>query len=94
LSPGRKQHCPIHRWVQRKGKVLREEEDKKWQATFEYGEAFEDEGESREIVVTELDATMIHSQEGKGKNIAVKLGVMYSGKELESETAQKQALPA
>ena len=83
-------HYPIHRWVQRKGKVLREEEDQKWQATFEYGEAFEGEGESKEIVVTELDATMIHSQEGKGKNIAMKLGVMYSGKELESETARNK----
>jgi hypothetical protein len=83
-------HYPIHRWVQRKGKVLREEEDQKWQATFEYGEAFEGEGEAKEIVVTELDATMIHSQEGKGKNIAVKLGVMYSGKELESKTAKNK----
>lgn len=83
-------HYPIHRWVQRKGKVLREEEDQKWQATFECGEAFEGEGEPREIVVTELDATMIHSQEGKGKNIAVKLGVMYSGKELESKTAKNK----
>ena len=75
--------------MQRKGKVLREEEDKKWQATFEYGEAFEDEGESKEIVVTELDATMVHSQEGKGKNIAVKLGVMYSGKELGKRNCAK-----
>jgi len=83
-------HYPIHRWVQKKGKVLREEEDRKWQATFEYGEAFGGEGEPKEIVVTELDATMIHSQEGKGKNIAVKLGVMYSGKELESETAKNK----
>ena len=42
----------------------------------------------KEIVVTEMDATMIHSQEGKGKNMAVKLGIMYSGKELESETVK------
>ncbi len=34
------------------------------------------------------DATMVHSQEEKGKDIVVKLGVMYSGKELESQTAQ------
>lgn len=79
--------------MQRKGKVLKEKEDQKWQATFGYGEAFEGEGKPKEIVVTELDATMIHSQEGKGKNIAVKLGVMYSGKELESKTAKKM-LPA
>jgi len=48
----------------------------------------EKKGEAKEIVVTEMDATMIHSQEGKGKNMAVKLGIMYSGKELESETAK------
>ncbi len=81
-------HYPIHRWVQKKGKVLRQQEDEKWQATFEYGEAIEGEGEPRQIVVTEVDATMIHSQEEGRKNIAVKLGVMYSGKELESETAK------
>ena len=68
--------------------MLREEEDKRWQATFEYGESFEGESEAKEIVVTEMDATMIHSQEGNGKNMAVKLGIMYSGKELESETAK------
>ena len=81
-------HYPIHCWVQKKGRVLGKEEEQKWQATFEDGEAFEGEGEPKEIVVTEVDATMIHSQEGKGRNIAVKLGIMYSGKELESETAK------
>ena len=81
-------HYSIHRWVQKKGRVLREEEDKRRQATFEYGESYEGEGEVKEIVVTEMDATMIHSQEGKGKNMAVKLGIMYSGKELESETVK------
>ena len=81
-------HYPIHRWVQKKGRMLRKEEDRKWQATFEDGEAFESEGEPKEIVITEVDATMVHSQEGKGKNIVVKLGIMYSGKELESETAK------
>ena len=74
--------------MQKKGKVLGKEEDQKWRATFEYGEAFEGEGEPKEIVVTELDATMIHSHKGKGKNIAVKLGIMYSGKELESDSAK------
>lgn len=48
----------------------------------------EGDGEEREFVFTELDATMVHSQEEEGKDIVVKLGVMYSGKELESQTAQ------
>jgi hypothetical protein len=42
----------------------------------------------RGIVITEMDATMLHSQEKDRKKLAVKLGVMYSGKELESETAK------
>ncbi len=52
------------------------------------GEAFEGEGEEKEIVVTEIDATMLHSQEKGRKKLTVKLGVMYSGKELEGETAK------
>ena len=83
-------HGAIHRWVQKKGKALRQEEDQRWRAVFEDGEVFGGEGEEKEIVVTEMDATMIHSQEGKGKNLTVKLGVMYSGKELESERAKYQ----
>lgn len=55
---------------------------------FEDGELFEGEGEQREIVVTEMDATMLHSQEKERKKLIVQLGVMYSGKELESETAK------
>lgn len=39
-------------------------------------------------MVTEMDATMLHSQEKDRKKLTVKLGVMYSGKELESETAK------
>ena len=35
-----------------------------------------------------MDATMLHSQEKDRKKLTVKLGVMYSGKELESETAK------
>jgi hypothetical protein len=74
--------------VKRSGRALRREEDWRWKAVFEDGEIFEGEGKEREIVVTEMDATMLHSQEKGRKKLAVKLGVMYSGKELESETAK------
>jgi len=74
--------------VQKSGKALRKEEDQRREAVFEYGEVFEGDGEEREIVVTEMDATMLHSQEKDRKKLAVKLGIMYSGKELESETAK------
>jgi hypothetical protein len=82
-------HGAIHSWVQKSGQDLRREEDQRWRAVFEHGEVFEGEDEPRDIVVTEMDATMLHSQEkGHKKKLTVKLGVMYSGKQLESEKAK------
>jgi hypothetical protein len=81
-------HGAVWGWVQKSGRSLRKEEDERREAVFEDGEVFEGEGEEREIVVTEMDATMVHSQEKGHKKLPVKLGVMYSGKELESEKAK------
>ena len=81
-------HGAIWGWVQKSGRALRQEEDQRWKAVFEDGEVFEGKGEEKEIVVTEMDATMLHSQEKGRKKLTVKLGVMYSGKKLESETAK------
>jgi hypothetical protein len=81
-------HGAVWGWVQKSGQALRQEEDQRWGAVFEDGEVFEGEGEEKEIVVTEMDATMLHSQEKERKKLTVKLGVMYSGKELESKTAK------
>ncbi len=55
---------------------------------FEDGEVFEGECEEKEIVVTEMDATMLHSQENGQKKLTVKLSIMYSGKGLESKTVK------
>jgi hypothetical protein len=81
-------HGAVHNWVQKSGQALRLKEDERWKAVFEDGEVFEGEGEEKEIIVTEMDATMVHSQEKGRKKLMVKLGVMYSGKELESERAK------
>ena len=81
-------HGAVWNWVQKSGRALRQEEDQRWEAVFEDGEVFEGEGEEKEIVVTEMDATMLHSQEKGREKLTVNLGVMYSGKELESETAK------
>ena len=81
-------HGTVWSWVQKSGRALRQEEDQRWKAVFEDGEVFEGEGGEKEIVVTEMDATMLHSQEKGREKLAVKLGVMYSGKQLESETAK------
>jgi hypothetical protein len=42
----------------------------------------------REIVVLEMDGTLLHSQEKGEDNFEAKLGIMYSGKELESKKAK------
>jgi hypothetical protein len=49
---------------------------------------FEGEGEEKEIVVNEMDATILHSQEKGWEKLTMKLSVMYSGKRLETETAK------
>lgn len=46
--------------MQKSGKAVREEEDRRWKAVFEDGEVFEGEGDEKEIVVTEIDATVLH----------------------------------
>ena len=56
-------HTAIHRWVQKKGKALRQNENRRWQAVFEDGDLFEGKGEEKEIMVTKMDATVLHSQE-------------------------------
>ena len=56
-------HGALWSWVQKSGKALRKEEDRRWEAVFEDGEVFEGEGEEKGVVVTEMDATMLHSQE-------------------------------
>ena len=47
-------HGAIHRWAQKKGKALRQEEDRRWQAVFEDGEVVEGEGEEKEIMATRV----------------------------------------
>ena len=42
----------------------------------------------------EVDGTMIHSQEKDEDDFKAKLGIMYSGKELESKKAKHRALLA
>ena len=60
---------------------------------FDDAEVFEGASGEKEIVVTEMDASMFHSQEKGRKKLTVKLGVMYSGKELESETVKYKRYP-
>jgi len=80
-------HRTLHNWVQREGKRLEEEEAKEWERLWEEGVI---EGGEREIVVIETDATSIHAQGEETDNLEVKVGLLYSGKELESRTAKQK----
>lgn len=78
----------IHRWAQEEGKKLREEEEARQEAVFGRAEKVRGDGKEREIVVLEVDGTLLHSQEKGEDNFKAKLGIMYSGKELESKKAR------
>lgn len=85
-------HRTLHRWVQEEGRKLRREEEAQRRRVFEEGDIPDGEGEEREIVVVEVDGTMLSSQErqrmGRGERFEAKLGLLYTGKELESKEAK------
>ena len=84
-------HRTLHRWVQEQGDKLRAEEEEVRRRVFEGGDTLEqEEGEEREIVVVEVDGTMLASQEKRGEHFEAKLGLMYTGKELESKKAKRR----
>ena len=83
-------HRTLHRWMQEEGRRLGREEEAKRRRVFEEGDTLEGEGEEREIVVVEVDGTMLSSQEERGERFEVKLGLMYTGKELESKQAKRK----
>jgi len=58
---------------------------------FGRAEKIRNDGKEREIMVLEVDGTVIHSQ-GKGEDdFEDKLGIMYSGKELETRKRSADA---
>jgi hypothetical protein len=82
-------HRTLHRWVQEQGGKLGAEEEEVRRRVFEVGDTLEqEEGQEREIVVVEVDGTMLASQDNRGQRFEVKLGLMYTGKELESKEAK------
>jgi len=83
-------HRTLHRWVQEECRKLRGEGEAKRRRGFEEGDTLEGEEEEGEIVVVEVDGTMLSSHERRGDRFEVKLGLMYSGKELESEEAKRK----
>jgi len=82
-------HRTLHRWVQEEGGKLGAEEEEVRRRVFEGGDTLEqEEGQEREIVVVEVDGTMLASQDKRGEHFEAKLGLMYTGKGLESKEAK------
>ncbi|MDP2664426.1 MAG: UPF0236 family protein [bacterium] len=78
----------LHAWVQVAGKKMVEVEDEEQVAVFEDGEIAPTDPRDREIVVAEVDGTFVKAQRENGADFEVRIGVLASGKSLESKTAK------
>jgi hypothetical protein len=87
-------HGTVWSWVQKNGKALRKEEDRRRETVFEDGEVFEGEGKEREIVVTEMDATMLHSQEKGTGEAGREAGCYVFWQGTGKRDGEAQAVPA
>ena len=81
-------HRSLYRWVQKAGALIVVEEDELQQDVFEHGVVPPRDLQQREIVLTEVDGTFIRSQREAGKKFEVRLGILTTGKILESQTAK------
>jgi len=81
-------HRTLHAWVQAAGAQVMAEEDEEQDRVFGRGEQPCIDAGVREIVVTEVDGTFLKAQRETAPDFEVRLGVLFSGKELESATAK------
>ncbi|MEW6569346.1 MAG: UPF0236 family transposase-like protein [Chloroflexota bacterium] len=81
-------HRSLYRWVQREGAAIVEEEDDLQQAVFQHGEVPARDPRQRELILAEVDGTFLRAQREEGDRFEVRLGVLTTGKELESLTAR------
>ena len=81
-------HRSLYRWVQKEGTAIVEEEDDLQEAVFQHGEVPARDDTQRELILAEVDGTFLRSQREEGDRFEVRLGVLTTGKELESLTAK------
>jgi len=81
-------HRSLYRWVQNAGAQIVEEEDELQTEVFEYGVVPDSDEQERELVLALVDGTMLRAQREEGDRFEVRLGVLASGKALESHTAK------
>lgn len=83
-------HRAIWRLVQKKGPVARDKREDEVESLYTSAKSPESDGISREIVVIEADGTGISSKEGKGRWMEAKIGIIYTGKKLESNSSRNK----
>ncbi|MDI6773703.1 MAG: UPF0236 family protein [bacterium] len=81
-------HRTLFRWVQQAGATIVACEDAQQTAVFADGDLPVSDPTPREIIVAEVDGTFLHAQHEDMPNFEVRLGVLASGKALESLTAK------
>ena len=81
-------HRTVYAWVQQAGAAVVQEEDDCREAVFDCGEQPVSDPGVREIVVTEVDGTFIKAQREQAPSFEARLGLLFSGKELDSATAK------
>lgn len=81
-------HRTLHRWLQQAGARIVAEQDHQQTAVFVHGEIPPRDVRQREIVLAEVDGTFLRAQREEGPEFEVRLGVLTSGKALESPTAR------
>jgi hypothetical protein len=81
-------HRSLYRWVQKTGAKIVLEEDELQQAVFRDGVIPPRDLTQREIILAEVDGTFLRAQREENDRFEVRLGVLTTGKELESHTAR------
>jgi hypothetical protein len=81
-------HRSLYRWVQKAGAQIVDEEDDLQAAVFTHGEVPPRDLQEREIVLAEVDGTFLRAQREEGHKFEVRLGVLTTGKTLQSRTAK------
>ncbi|HLE80473.1 MAG TPA: UPF0236 family protein [Dehalococcoidia bacterium] len=81
-------HRSLYGWVCRAGVKVVVDEDERHQAVFTHGQLPPADPRQREIVLAEVDGTFLRAQREEAPEFEVRLGVLTSGKALESLTAK------
>lgn len=81
-------HRTLYGWVKTEGQVLVDAERQLQEAVFTDGLIPPRDEEERELVVAVVDGTYLKAQREGQSSFEVRLGVAYSGRDLESRTAR------